>query len=63
MDDKIHRAALCQDCFAERKKLNVVRDDKVVYGGKCTDCGRESKVIVKCRYTLKGNEKRKRGWI
>lgn len=50
--NKICRAFLCQECYKELKETSVVRDYGAHPDGKCDNCGKQSRVVVECRYTL-----------
>lgn len=60
--DKVLRISVCPACYEDLKRTNVVREDAVLCGGVCGNCRKESKVIIKCRYTMKGREMERRGY-
>lgn len=61
--DRIASGAFCPGCYAELLRTNVVRVDASASHTDCSRCGKASAVLLCCRYTMKGSEKRKRGLI
>ena len=61
--EHIGRGAFCPACYADLLKTNVVRVDATDSAGDCTSCGKPSHVLLRCRYTMNGREKRRRGLL
>lgn len=61
--DHIGKGAFCPACYTVLHQTHVVRMDLTGYGGVCSRCGKESRVRMHCRYTMKGNEKKRRNLI
>lgn len=61
--DHIGKGAFCPACYGQILPTHVVRVEDTTSGGNCTSCGKASHVLLHCRYTMNGKEKRRRGLL